>query len=151
MTVAGTDLLCVVLGDGTQDLDAGGAEVGGVVAVVQRVVRRLTMTRGSCAGQPNDGLDVRAWLRSGVLTATTGQIQAAIQSELAREAAISAIAVGVAWVAATGALTLTIGFAVAGTAQALTFVLTSTTMAVLVNGLPASWAAPAAPAAPVSP
>ncbi len=140
----GSDLLMTVGPDGTMDLDAGGAEVVGAEVVVQRVLRRLTMVRGAAVAHPNDGIDVRSWVRSGVLAATAGWMQSAIQQELAKESAIRAVGVAVTWTAATSTLVLAITFTIATKPLALTLALTPSTVSVIVDGAAPAWATGAA-------
>lgn len=137
----GSDLAMVLGPDGAWDMDPGGGSVAGVELVTQRAGRRITTVRGSCRAQPHRGLDVRSWLRSGVLTSTPARIQSELRAELLADPAITRADVGVQWDAATSTLTLTMRLTIGDSAQALVFRLTPSTIKILVNGLPPSWAA----------
>ena len=137
----GSDLAMVLGSDGAWDMDPGGGSVAGVELVVQRAGRRITTVRGSCRAQPHRGLDVRSWLRSGVLTSTPARIQSELRAELLADPAITRADVGVQWDAATSTLTLTMRLTIGDSVQALVFRLTPSTINILVNGLPPSWAA----------
>ena len=137
----GSDLAMVLGPDGAWDMDPGGGSVAGVELVTQRAGRRITTVRGSCRAQPHRGLDVRSWLRSGVLTSTPARIQSELRAELLADPAITRADVGVQWDAATSTLTLTMRLTIGDSVQALVFRLTPSTIEILVNGLPPSWAA----------
>jgi hypothetical protein len=124
---------------GVLDVDAGGATVAGVSVLEQRVLRRITTVRGGCIAQPNDGIDIRNWLRSGVLAATPGWIQAAVTAELKKEPGLQSSQVGVIWSASTSTLTLNLNLVVSYEPLAMTLILTSSNITVLVNNLPATW------------
>jgi hypothetical protein len=121
----------------------GGEEVSGEVEGDQRIFRRLTTTRGALISQPNDGIDLRSFLRSGVLTTTPGQIQSAVRAELLKDQDVLKATVGVTWTAATSTLTVTMQITWIAGPSTMQFVLTPASIAIIVNGLPASWSAAA--------
>ena len=104
----GTDLACVLQADGSIDLDPGMGECSGPTLLVQRVIRRITTPRGSVVDCPNDCIDIRNYLRSGVLASTPTNLQIQLQQELAKEPGLTAVAVGVKYVIQTATLTITI-------------------------------------------
>ena len=113
----GSDLAMVLGSDGAWDMDPGGGSVAGVELVTQRAGRRITTVRGSCRAQPHRGLDVRSWLRSGVLTSTPARIQSELRAELLADPAITRADVGVQWDAATSTLTLTMRLTIGDVAE----------------------------------
>ena len=132
----GTDLAMVSVG-GVLDLSWG--EVGGVDLVVQRALRRLSTVRGGLRGRPSEGIDLRSLVRSGVLVGTPGSIAAQVKSTLLADEAILTADVGVTWTLATSTLTITAALTLTTGPLTMTFALSPDSVAVVVNGLPASW------------
>jgi phage baseplate assembly protein W len=83
----GIDLATVWTANGP-DLDSGFTEARGINVLAQSLVRRLSTPHGSVAGCPNDCLDVRTLLGSGVSNADAQAIQAAVQNEIQRDARV---------------------------------------------------------------
>jgi hypothetical protein len=75
----GIDVRTLPNAQGILDVDASGLEGSGRVLLSDSLVRRQTTPRGSFADCPDDCLDVRAWLSSGVtqqqLLANVGGLQ----------------------------------------------------------------------------
>ncbi len=132
----GTDLNMVYTPDGSGDLDPGMGETSGRTLLVQRCVRRVTTPRGSVVGCPNDCLDLRSFLRAGALTSSTNAIQIAYQQEMQKEQGILSPQVAVTFNVAQQLLTVSFSMQSSYGPLNLTFQLTPTTIAVLLNGLP---------------
>lgn len=132
----GTDLGQVFATNGAIDLDPSMGETSGRTLLVQRCLRRLTTPRGSVVNAPNDCLDLRGYIRAGVLAATPQQLQALIQREMLKEQGVTSAAVGVSYVMQTATLTVTMSLGSSYGPLALTLTLSPSTITVLVNGLP---------------
>ena len=135
----GTDLATVMASDGSIDLDPGMAEVSGRAALVQRCMRRVTTPRGSVIDSPNDCVDIRGFIRAGVLASTPTNIQIQLQKEFAKEQGVTNVAVGVTYTTQTATLRIAINLTSSYGPLSLTFILTATTAKVLVDGLPVNF------------
>jgi len=76
------DLACV------DDIDPGGAEVSGYVAIEQSAARRLTSAKGSILMAPDDGIDLRDYLGESVDAVVLASLRGEIVDELEKEDAI---------------------------------------------------------------
>lgn len=76
MADLGVDVSCY------PDYDPNGALVSGVVALCQRICRRITNTRGAWSWAPNECTDVRKYLNS----TTTAELQQSVKRDIEREA-----------------------------------------------------------------
>lgn len=76
MVDLGVDVSCY------PDYDPNGTLVSGVVALCQRICRRITNVRGSWFWAPNECTDVRGYLNS----TTTSEVQQSIKRDIEREA-----------------------------------------------------------------
>jgi hypothetical protein len=135
----GTDLATIMQPDGSIDLDPGMSEVGGRAALIQRCCRRITTPRGSVIDSPNDCVDIRAFVRAGVLASTPTNLQIQLQKEFAKEQGVISAAVGVNYNMQTSTLTVTINLTSSYGPLSLTFMLTAGNIALLVDGLPVNF------------
>jgi hypothetical protein len=135
----GTDLATVMQPDGSIDLDPGMSEVTGRSLLIQRVMRRVTTPRGSVVDAPNDCIDIRNYVRAGVLASTPGNIQIQLQKEFLKDQGITSAAVGVTYVDAIGKLSITASLGSSYGPLQLTFNLTAGNVQVLVAGLPVNF------------
>jgi len=115
-------------------LSPTGALVSGIVALAQRIARRLTTPRGAWFWAPNECTDVRGYLNEGVGPDAQAQIKAAIEREALREEAVATASADVAFNAQ--AMTLTIHLTGTSKAGPFQFVMsvTSVTLAILKAG-----------------
>ena len=135
----GTDLATVMASDGSIDLDPGMSEVSGRAALVQRCMRRVTTPRGSVIDSPNDCVDIRGFIRAGVLASSPANIQIQLQKEFAKEQGVINAQVGVTYTAAIATLRIAINLQSSYGPLSFTFILTATTAQVLVDNLPVNF------------
>jgi hypothetical protein len=135
----GTDLATVIQSDGSIDLDPGMSEVTGRALLVQRLMRRVTTPRGSVVDAPNDCIDIRGYVRAGVLASTPGNIQIQLQKEFLKDQGVVTAQVGVNYVVTTGTLTISANLSSSYGPLSLTFALTAGNVQVLVGGLPVNF------------
>lgn len=138
----GTDLATIMQPDGSIDLDPGMSEVTGRALLVQRCLRRVTTPRGSVIDSPNDCVDIRNYLRGNATTTTPANIQIQLQKEFAKEQGLTSAAVGVSFNTATGVLSITANLQSSYGPLTLTFNLSASNIAVLVDGLPVNFDVP---------
>ncbi len=79
----GTDISCY------PDLSANDVLVSGLVALAQRIARRLTNPRGAWFWAPNECTDVRAYLNEALTSDAQASIKAAVEREALREETVA--------------------------------------------------------------
>jgi hypothetical protein len=115
-------------------LDPGGALVSGIVALSQRIARRLTTPRGAWFWAPNECTDVRAYLNEGMGPDALSRIKGDIEREALREEAVATANADVSFNAQS--MTLTIHLTGTTKAGPFQFVMnvTAVTLAILKAG-----------------
>jgi hypothetical protein len=96
----GTDVSCF------PDYDPQGLLVSGLVALCQRIARRLTNPRGAWSWAPNECTDVRAYMNEAITNDRIGQIKSDIEREALREEAVQTANADVSFNAAASTLTI---------------------------------------------
>lgn len=94
--------------NGVLDVDLGMSEVSGRTLLSQSLVRRLTTPTGSVVDSPNDCVDIRGWVSSGVTQAELQNIAGNLKTEIEKDERVVAATVAVAFNSATQTLTITI-------------------------------------------
>jgi hypothetical protein len=83
--VFGRDLACLPNSDGILDLTSDMQEATGNDVLIQSIVRRHLTIKGSDIASPNDGIDVRVYIKAGLTQTDISGIAAAVQQELVRD------------------------------------------------------------------
>jgi hypothetical protein len=87
-------------------LTANWSTSGGPRMAAERFLRRITTPRGLLDFSPNDGMDVRDWLRDDMDAAGLYELKASIEGEGEKDEELSAVDVAVTLQRSTGTLTL---------------------------------------------
>jgi hypothetical protein len=123
--------LATVWTDQGPDLDSGFTEATGIDVLVQSILRRLSTPHGSVMGCPNDCLDVRDFLGSGLSNADVQKAQSAIQAELQRDARVLTSSVRATYDQATKSLGLTVSVTSAAGPFTMTLAVSAVTVSLL--------------------
>ena len=83
--VYGRDLACLPNADGILDLTGDMQEATGPDVLIQSIVRRHLTVKGSDIASPNDGIDVRLYVKAGLTQTDISGIAAVVQQELIRD------------------------------------------------------------------
>ncbi len=102
----GRDLASFATG-GSVDLDPSMAEATGLDVLVQSLVRRHVTPTGSAILYPNDGVDVRSYIKAGMNVQDISQICGTVQTQLRRDQRVIDCSVTGTFDSATDTLTLT--------------------------------------------
>jgi hypothetical protein len=105
--VYGNDLFCAPTSTATLDLMLTMNEVSGLDLVAQSVIRRQVTAKGVDISSPNDGIDLRAFIKNGMTQQQISVIAQTVQRELIRDQRVlpSTTVVG-SYTNATNTLTL---------------------------------------------
>lgn len=83
--IYGRDLWCAMNANGVLDLTDTMQEVTGIDVLVQSILRRHMTTKGSDISSPNDGIDVRSYIKNGLTQQQLSLIAVTVQQELIRD------------------------------------------------------------------
>ena len=83
--IYGRDLATLINSDGVLDLTDTMQEVTGIDVLAQSIVRRHLTAKGSDISSPNDGIDVRTFIKNGLTQQELSLFAVVIQQELIRD------------------------------------------------------------------
>lgn len=131
----GTDLAVTPNADGILDIQPTLQYATGLAVLVQSLICRQMCVRGSIIDSPNEGLDLRTYVRQGLTQQVLSSLPSVVQKELLRdERVLSAVVTG-SYDTALYSLTLTEALQTTLGPFTLTLAVTSLTVA-LINQSP---------------
>jgi hypothetical protein len=132
----GTDLARYINADGVIDISPSLAQAGGTDVLIQSLVSRQMCVRGSIIDAPNEGIDLRTYLKNGMTQQDLANLPSLVQKELQRDERVLSVLVTGQYDTTTQTLTLIEKIVpVNGGPFTLTLAVTSLTVA-LINGSP---------------
>ena len=133
--IYGRDLATYVDADGVLDITDTIAEVTGLDVLAQSLVRRHVTAKGSDISSPNDGIDVRTFIKNGLTQQELSVIAVTIQQELIRDQRVlPSTTVQATFNTQTNVMTLTELIQTATGPFSLTLAVSSVSVEVLTNG-----------------
>ena len=134
--IYGTDLYCAPNADGILDLTDTMTEVNGIDLLAQSLVRRHLTEKGSDIASPNDGIDVRKFIKQGLTQQELSLLAVHVQQELIRDQRVlPSTSVTATFNTATLALTLTEIIQTASGPFSLTITVDQVSVAVIVGSM----------------
>lgn len=132
--VYGRDLFCAPNEDGVLDLTDTMTEVTGLNVLAQSLIRRHMTAKGSDISSPNDGIDVRTFIKAGLTQQQLSVFAVTIQQELIRDQRVlPSTTVQATFNPGTGVMTLNEIIQTATGPFSLTLAVSSVTVDVLQN------------------
>lgn len=133
--IYGRDLFCAPNADGILDLTDTMQEVTGLDVLAQSLIRRHMTAKGSDISSPNDGIDVRQFIKNGLTQQELSVIAVTVQQEMVRDQRVLPSTTVVAtYNTATNVMTLTETIQTAAGPFSLTLAVSSVSVDVLQNG-----------------
>ncbi len=133
--IYGRDLATLPNAQGVIDLTDTMQEATGLDVLVQSIVRRHLTAKGSDISSPNDGIDVRAFIKAGLTQQEISSIANQVQQEIIRDQRVlPSTTVVAAYNQAAMVLTLTETIQTAAGPFSLTIAVSQVTVEILVNG-----------------
>lgn len=129
--IYGTCMSTVASG-GTIDI-APGVQASGVDVLAQSLVRRQMTPRGSALDAPNDGIDVRTFIKVGMTQTEVSQIPGVIRNELLRDERVKTCTVTASFNQVTNTMTIVENIQSAAGPFTLTLSVTSVTVSAILN------------------
>ncbi len=83
--IYGNDLWCGPTSTNTLDLDPMMLEVTGIQLLQQAVIRRQVTTKGTDISSPNDGIDLRQFVKQGMTQQQISVVAQTVQQELIKD------------------------------------------------------------------
>lgn len=131
MTDFGTDLAVSPNADGVLDISPMLNYSSGLATLIQSLICRQMCVRGSIVGAPNEGIDLRTYLRTGLTQQQLAGLPAVVQKELQRDERVQKADVAGSYDTATNALTLTETITTAQGTFTLTLAVSAVTVTLL--------------------
>lgn len=102
----GTDLSVTPNADGILDIQPTLQYATGIDVLVQSLICRQMCVRGTVIDAPNDGIDLRTYIRQGLTQAALADLPSVVQKELQRDQRVKSATVTGSYNTATNSLTL---------------------------------------------
>lgn len=128
----GTDLSVTPNANGILDIQPTLQYATGINVLVQSLICRQMCVRGTVIDAPNEGIDLRSYLRSGLTQAQLSDLPAVVQKELQRDQRVKSVTVTGNFNTETNTLTMNETITpVTGSPFSLTLAVSSVTVTLL--------------------
>ena len=133
--IYGTDLACLPNANGILDLTDTMTEASGIDVLAQSLVRRQLTAPGSDIASPNDGIDLRSFIKNGITQQELSVLTVQVQRELIKDQRVlPSTTVTGTFNPATNTLTMNEMIQTAAGPFSLTIAVSAVSVTVLVNG-----------------
>ena len=102
----GTDL-ALTYANGTIDISPMLAYATGIQVLIQSLIARQSCVSGSIIDSPNEGIDLRTYIKSGLTQADLANIPSLVQKQIARDQRVQSVTVTGQYDTDTNIMTLT--------------------------------------------